>query len=153
MIKTDFDVLVKDTHKGRGVFATRNFQKGEVIVVGKPVKVAPERTRHSVQMKMNLHVEIDAPAKLINHSCNPNTGIKNNSFGAYDFIALVDIAEGEELSWDYETTEYISISVPQCSCNAPNCRGGLRGFSFRPIEIKNKYGEFIADYLKTLEER
>ena len=36
----------------------------------------------------------------------------------------------------------------KCLCNSPNCRGGLHGFSFHPVEIMNKYGDFIADYLK-----
>ncbi|NEP05524.1 MULTISPECIES: hypothetical protein [Okeania] len=40
----DLDVLVKNTHEGKGVFAARNFQKAEVVVIGKPVKFVPERT-------------------------------------------------------------------------------------------------------------
>ena len=147
--KTHAGIFVKQTNKGNGVFATRNFKKGEVVVIGRRVEVLTERTIHSFQMNFNLHIEMDIPARLINHSCNPNTGIKNNQFGAYNFIALVDISEGEEITWDYETTEYISIAVPQCLCNSSNCRGRLRGFSFLPVEAQKKYGEFIADYLKS----
>ena len=145
---TNSDVSVKLTNKGRGVFASRAFRKGETIVNGHQVEILTERTSHSFQIDVDLHVELDEPAVLINHSCMPNTGVRNNQFGGYDFIALTGIAQGEEITWDYETTEYISIAVAQCYCGAAACRSRTRGFKYLPVEIKNKYGEFIADYLK-----
>ncbi|HLO86594.1 MAG TPA: SET domain-containing protein-lysine N-methyltransferase [Nostocaceae cyanobacterium] len=144
----DFDIYLKATHKGRSVFANRFFHQGETVVVGKRVKILPERTMHSFQMDFDLHIELDEPGRLINHSCSPNTGVRNNQFGGYDFVALVDIPAGTEITWDYETTEYISIAVPKCSCGSPECRSNIRGFKFLPVEIKKKYGEFVADYLK-----
>ena len=63
-------------------------------------------------------------------------------------MALVDIPSGSELTWDYETTEYISIAIPECCCGSPECRSKTLGFKFLPVEIRKKYGEFIADYLK-----
>src|SRR5579883_1001736 len=142
------DVKVKLTPKGKGIFAGRNFCKGETVVVGRRVMILPERTNHSFQFYFDLHIELDEPARLINHSCDPNTGVRNNKFGAYDFVALVDILEGHEITWDYETTEYVSIAIPKCGCESPNCRLKTRGFKFLPVDIKKKYGPFIADYLK-----
>lgn len=144
----DLDILVKVTNKGRSVFASRCFRKGETVVVGKRVEILPERTMHSFQMDFDLHIQLDEPGRLINHSCSPNTGVQNNKFGGYDFVALVDIPAGTEITWDYETTEYISIAVPKCFCGSSQCRLNIRGFKFLPLEIKKKYGEFIADYLK-----
>ena len=118
------------------------------MVVGKKVEILPERTMHSLQMDFDLHVEFDEPGRLLNHSCSPNTGVRNNKFGGYDFVALVDIPAGTEITWDYETTEYISIAIPDCFCGSPNCRRQTRGFEFLPLEIKQKHGDFIADYLK-----
>jgi len=143
-----FDIFIQQTEKGRGVFASRCFLKGETVVVGRRVKILPERTTHSLQMDVDLHIELDEPGVLINHSCSPNTGVLNNQFGAYDFVALADIPAGTELTWDYETTEYISIFIPKCFCGSPECRLETRGFKFLPIAIQKKYGEFIADYLK-----
>lgn len=82
-----FDIFVKQTEKGRGVFASRYFRKGETVVVGHRVKILPERTTHSLQMDFDLHIELDEPGVLINHSCSPNTGVRNNQFGAYDFVS------------------------------------------------------------------
>jgi len=144
----DLDTVVKVTNKGRGVFANRYFRKGETVVVGKKVEILPERTMHSLQMDFDLHVEFDEPGRLLNHSCSPNTGVRNNKFGGYDFVALVDIPAGTEITWDYETTEYISIAIADCFCGSSNCRRQTRGFKFLPLEIKKQYGEFIADYLK-----
>ncbi|MBF0229628.1 MAG: SET domain-containing protein [Desulfamplus sp.] len=146
------DVLFNQTDKGIGVIAARDFKKGEIVVVGRRVAVLPERTIHSLQMDFDLHVEIDRPGKLINHSCNPNTGVKNNEFGGYNFIAIVHISEGDEITFDYETTEeiteYFSIAVPECLCGCSNCRGKIRGFHSLPPERKEYYSEFIGDYLK-----
>lgn len=147
------DVFLVQTHKGRSVFANRNFSVGETVVTGRRVMLLPERTNHSFQVDFDMHIELDEPGRLINHSCSPNTGVRNNKFGAYDFIALVDIPSGCEITWDYETTEYISISIPECGCGASNCRLKTRGFKFLPADIKQKYGEFIADYLKGQQER
>ncbi|MFM5980605.1 MAG: SET domain-containing protein-lysine N-methyltransferase [Sphaerospermopsis kisseleviana] len=142
------NVYVKVTHKGKSVFANRYFRQGETVVVGHRVAVLSERTMHSFQMDFDLHIELDEPGRLINHSCSPNTGVRNNQFGGYNFVALVDIDAGTEITWDYETTEYISIAVPECCCGSPQCRLNIRGFKFLPVEIQKKYGEFIADYLK-----
>jgi len=144
----DLDILVKVTNKGRSVFANRWFRKGETVVVGHRVEILPERTMHSFQMDFDLHIQLDEPGRLINHSCSPNTGVRNNKFGGYDFVALVDIPAGTEITWNYETTEYISIAVPECCCGSPECRLNIKGFEFLSVEIKKKYGEFIADYLK-----
>lgn len=146
------DVLVKQTNKGRGVFAARNIRKGETVVVGRRIKVLSLRTIHSLQMGFDLHVELDEPARLINHSCSPNTGVRNNQFGGYDFVALFDIPEGNEITFDYETTEYFSIAVPKCLCGSLNCRGKTRGFHFLPLKIRQQYGDFISNYLKQLPE-
>lgn len=144
----DFDIFVKVTSKGKSVFVSRSFRKGETVVVGHRVKILPQRTNHSFQIDFDLHIELDEPGRLINHSCSPNTGVRNNQFGAYDFVALVDIPSGSEITWDYETTEYVSIAVPKCCCGSTECRSKILGFNFLPAEIKRSYGEFIADYLK-----
>ncbi len=146
------DVKVKLTDKGRSVFANRSFSKGETVVTGRRVMLLPDRTNHSFQVEFDMHIELDEPGRLINHSCSPNTGVRNNQFGAYDFIAMVDIPSGCEITWDYETTEYISIAVPECACGSSNCRLKTRGFKFLSADIREKYGEFIADYLKPLVE-
>src|SRR5579871_2095630 len=133
--------------KGRGVVATRAFLPGETVVVGKRQKLLPERTIHSVQVETEIHVELDAPARLINHSCAPNTGVRNNRFGGYDFVAMQPIAPCDEITYDYETTEYVSIAVPECRCGAAECRGRTRGYKYLPERVRARYGSYVAGYL------
>ena len=61
---------------------------------------------------------------------------------------VIDMRKSEEITWDYETTEYISISIAQCFCGSKFCRKVLRGFKYLPILTIIKYNGFIADYLK-----
>lgn len=123
--------IATSEHKGRAVIALRGFRLAELVVVGRAVSVLPERTTHSFQKNWDTHVELDAPARFMNHSCQPNTGVVDNSENGYDFVALQEIQPGDELTWDYETTEYVSIAVPRCLCAAEACRTRIHGYWFR----------------------
>jgi hypothetical protein len=130
--------------KGRGVFAAKAFAPGDTVVMGQAVGIKPERTIYSIQKDWNLHVELDEPARSLNHSCNPNTGVVDNSYGAYDFVATTSILLGEEITFDYETTEYEIIFAGQCLCTTAECRGRAMGFKYRT----DRPG-FLARYLGT----
>lgn len=134
--------------KGRGVFAARAFAIGETVVRGRPIAPSDRRTSHSLQMDWNRHVLFDEPSCLINHSCDPNTGVRDNPQGGYDFVALRPIAPGDEISFDYATTEYESIAVAECRCGARNCRGKSGGFAFLPDDHPALRAGLIAGYIK-----
>ena len=91
---------------------------------------------------MDAHVRIDLPARFINHSCDANCGVMDNEFGAYDFIARRTIVEGEELSFNYETSEYVISAFETCMCGAENCRGYVAGFGMR-VRISVGYCVFL----------
>ncbi len=123
--------IVTSGRKGRAVIALRRFCLAELVVIGRAVSALPERTIHSFQKDWDTHVELDAPARFMNHSCQPNTGVVDNSQDGYDFVALQEIQPGDELTWDYETTEYVSIAVPRCLCATEDCRTRIHGYWFR----------------------
>lgn len=133
--------------KGKGVFAKNNFKTEEVVVRGRIIRRVPKRTNYSFQVGIKKHIDLDIPARLINHSCDPNLGIKNNVFGGYDFVAMRSIKKGEELCWDYCMSEYHSIAVKRCLCGSKNCRRRIRGFKYLPEKIKAKYKGFTGGYL------
>lgn len=122
--------VVTTVGKGLAVVTLHAIPAGERVVTGRPITTAPQRTTTSFQVDWNRHVELDAPAWLLNHSCEPNTGVQENNQGGYDFITLRDIDPHEEITWDYDTTEYDSISVIRCLCRAPHCRGRTRGYRY-----------------------
>jgi hypothetical protein len=66
----------------------------------------------------------------------------------YDFVALVSIRAGQEITWNYETTEYALLAVERCLCGSATCRGRTRGFRYLSPEERERFGPYIADYLK-----
>ena len=113
--------------KGQGVFAAEPLRRGDVAIVGKPVRRSAERTWQTVQVDVDQHIKIDLPLELVNHSCAPTCGPRANSFGGYDLVALRDIAAGEEITFGYCMTEWLLVGFDECRCASDQCRGSIRG--------------------------
>lgn len=146
------DVTVKRIEYGRGVFAARPFRQGERVleVTGELMKT---RTIYTIQIDRDLHIEPHEPTKYLNHSCEPNLGVKMNRAGLPDFYALRDIDAGEHLTFDYAMTEYVLTEMEQnqervqFACGAATCRGYLGSYRELSPDVKRRYAGFIADYL------
>lgn len=75
-------------------------------------------------------------AQFINHSCEPNCAAVTVKKHVY-IEALRDIAQGEELLYDYNLTRD-GIESPEdeqryaCQCGAPSCRGTMLTPKDRP---------------------
>lgn len=133
--------------RGYGLFASKNLEKGDLIMSANCILDAEERDSHSVQKSWKRHVIMDLPSRFINHSCDASVGIRDNDQGAFDFFALQAIPEGEELTWDYGAAEFDSISFGECLCGSPKCRGAGIGFEQAHAAIRRQYGEHYATYL------
>ena len=143
----DVDVAAAGS-KGLGVFGARVFARGETVVVGRALEYPPERTRMSVQVDWGRHVEMDAPATLLNHSCEPNLGVRENRWSAFDFVALRDILAGEELAFDYAMTEHELVAPLSCSCGSLTCGGEIRPWRDRDQEWRAEHAAWVARYLR-----
>lgn len=135
------------------MFAARFFPAGELVLKAQGIR-STERTPHTLQIGANDHLFVDPPVRYINHSCEPNMGVKSNEQGLIDFVAMRDIEEGEELCFDYAMTEdslheLESESTERivCACGAPTCRGEIGHYASLPHEVKARYQGFIADHL------
>ncbi len=145
---------IKETlNKGLGLFASKDFAAGDLVMSSKPAVITKTRDSHTVQIDWDRHILMDLPAVLINHSCDANVGILNNETNdAYDFFAIRPIMEGEELTWDYEASEW-ELSTPfDCGCGSRMCRKKLRGFKDNGDIIRKQYGEYYAAFLKEKQE-
>jgi hypothetical protein len=140
-------------NKGWGLFALQRFQKGSLVIRANALSESSKQDSHSVQTSWNSHVTMDLPARSINHVCDEaNVGIQPNSLGAFDFFALREISIEEELTWDYETSEYEISHGFACACGAASCRGELQGFRYHGPKVLKAYGvKWIAPFL--LEDR
>lgn len=134
---------------GRGVFAARNIRKGTRLVEYKGERISwEEAERRYPKDPIPYHtflfevgdgsqcldaVRRGSPAKWINHSCNPNCEAEEDEDERVFIVARRDIAEGEELTYDYNLTFEERISRAEqkrrypCWCGAKKCRGTMLG--------------------------
>lgn len=132
--------------KGISVVANKKFLKGDKIIVfrGKILKYDEIMSRsykddHCLQIGENIY--LGPSGKLddfINHSCNPNSGIKNIN-GKLILVAIKDIKNGEEITWDYSTYANEGRWQMDCHCGSKNCRRKIKDFKHLPEKIKKKY--------------
>ncbi len=136
--------------KGDSLFAKKIFSKGEIVVNGYPTMFSTARTKTSVQIGIDLHMEPSHLFVKANHSCNPNCGIQLNELNGYSLVAMKKIKIGEEITWDYAMTEWESIALEnqKCKCGSTNCRGSIGGYKNLSNESRQKYFGFSASYLK-----
>jgi len=74
-----------------------------------------------------------------NHSCDPNIGVR----GQIVFVAMRDIAAGEELTHDWATTDDDDGSMT-CRCGAAACRGTVTGKDWRRRELQGQIREGLV---------
>lgn len=140
--------------KGEGVFATGSFRAGETVIVGVIQEVLDGNHSHASQIGENTYAFHSGLVPIVNHSCDPNCGIRVNETGGHDFVAMIDILPGEEVTFDYAMRNYsIDHFDCVCQCGAKNCRGQITGWKDIPDAIKKKYAGFIAPYLLELDQK
>ena len=117
------NIVIAETSKGKATVANRNFAVGELILIltGVPSKT---RDRYSVQIGVGQHlIPTELGGKYLNHACDPNAAVERQT----RLIALKPIFKGEEITFDYETTEDEIAAPFHCSCGSTNCRGKIGG--------------------------
>ncbi len=150
------DVVVKDAgKKGRGVFALRDFQKDELILYVKGDVIETDSLDslpkyeyyHCFPINQKgrkvQYVLPNPPWEFVNHSCDPNAGIKNNR----DIVAIKPIKKGDEITFDYAMVA-IDDWTMQCHCGSSKCRKIISTFDVLDEETKKKYYDYILDCMK-----
>ena len=146
----------KTKYRGRGIFANRNFKKGEKIldIKGKIItleqlkKLGKYALAHHLQLNENICI---GPSKdlddLINHSCDPNAGIKIRGKKAI-LISIRNIKRGEEITCDYSTITDDDWKM-RCKCGCENCRKTIKKFQTLPKKLQQKYIKLgvVAKYI------
>jgi uncharacterized protein len=140
--------------EGKGVLAKRDFKKGDIVFILKGQIthwiVKDEKTSSAgpnwIGIAHNVWLDPAYPYMYLNHSCDPNIGIK----GKVTFIALRNIKKGEEVVFDYSTTEDdLFWELPfKCMCKAKNCRSRIRSIQFLPTKTYNIYLPYIPKYFQ-----
>lgn len=93
------------------------------------------------------HTHID-DAERLNHSCDANLGV----VGQVVLVARRPIAAGEEVTFDYDTTE-LDMPPFACRCGSPHCRGLIDGTGWRRPEFRTRYAGFLAPHVEAAARR
>ena len=148
------DIIIQSSSiAGRGLFAAREFKKGETIfcVRGSTIKYPSVPDWHIGQKWLNVGPNTwkiaywDGPWKFINHSCAPNSGLR----GKTKVVAMRPICRGEEVTIDYSCTEASTSRWRMvCRCGSSRCRKIIRTVQFLPEKLFKKYQNYIPNFLQ-----
>jgi len=151
----------------KGLFATELIKKGEIVWddpiphseanliamsdVDKMSEEQKEWVAHYCYQISETHFrapnnEFDA-ATYTNHSCNGNLGFVEDGTR---FVALRDIQPGEELTFDYATSEIRDNGFVDCLCGASNCRKVLTIDDWKLPEVQNAYKGHFMPFIQDL---
>ena len=148
-------VEVRETAgRGEGVFATRSCLAGELVMAGVIEAELDRNDAHASQVGERRFVRHGGLAPKVNHSCDPNCGIRLNASGAHDLISRFPIVAGQEITFDYAMRNYTIEHFPaRCQCGASLCRFRITGWKDLPSDRRTAYRGFVAPYLLDLDNR
>lgn len=130
---------------GEIIRAVTPFSKGEAIFYLSG-EIVPQPTKYTIQLDADRHVlTLDSLWKCMNHGCTPNVRIDAD---AREMVAARDIAAGEELNFNYNTTEWSMTSPFPCGCGSPDCAGDIRGFRYLTEAQREKIRPFVSPYIR-----
>ncbi len=147
----DVGVRVEPDH--RRLVAIRPIAKGTQLfpIIGRETPVA---TRYSLQVSALVHVDQDCARdefelvqryfwRYMDHSCEPTALIRDRQV-----IAMREIAEGEGVTFHYNTTEYDMASPFSCYCGSARCMGMIRGAKHLSPAERAHLAPWLPDYLR-----
>jgi SET domain len=136
------EMEIFESEKGKSVRANKNFREQEILVeFTGTIKDTPDK--HSLQIAEGKHLSgIDWP-EYLNHSCNPNCYVHVDTVGVW-LMAKRDIKLGEELTFDYNTTEYDMANPFICAC----CGKIINGYKYLTDEERKKIDPWVLPYLR-----
>lgn len=142
---------------GRGLFAVEPIGRGEIVAIKggyifdrkRLAEVEKTLGPAEIQIAEDYFIgplnEAEREGAMIfsNHSCEPNIGVQ----GQIVFVAMRDIAAGEELTHDWAMTDD-SEDEMECRCGAASCRKKITGKDWRRSDLQEKYRGYFSSYLE-----
>jgi D-alanine-D-alanine ligase-like ATP-grasp enzyme len=134
-LATPYEITKKEV--GSGLVARRKWKAEEVVSHLSWGPSQPEPNRWTVQCNHDNHAEpLPFELRYINHSCDPNV-----FFDVEEHVlrAIKDIAEGDELTFFYPSTEWHMAEQFDCQCGTQNCVGRITGAAHMSLEILQQF--------------
>ena len=132
------DVVLRPASDGTGdgVLATRAFAPGETVLVGYLLGLLPGNDSHATQIGADRWARHGGLGSKVNHSCDPNCGVRLNAAGAFDYAMR-----------NFTIDHFPAV----CLCGTAACRGRVTGWKDLPAATKDAYGELVAPYLRAMD--
>lgn len=149
--------ILKDHHS---VVATDLIKANELIFEYQaPIVYSP--TKFTLQIDEGSHIDSlpEHEWRYLNHSCDPNAKVADVSVnttkteGKFSLIALRDILNGEEITFNYNTTEFEISSPFECNCQTAQCLEFIKGYKYLSNEEKNKIAKLSLHYVLNLDKK
>lgn len=147
-------VLRESSIQGRGLFAAEFIPRGTVVwtldegerrLTLEELQALPEEEQIYAYQHEDTFIITSDNSKYWNHSCDPTT----NGLGDTAMIAMRDIQPGEEITYDYATSEIDERFRPtwECRCGALNCRKTIRHTDCLDPEFQKKYEGGLSSWV------
>ncbi len=141
--------------KGFGSFAVNPIPMGTVVATfgGTILTRINFETYPLEQRSRSIQIDVDQfvlgpvsreSGDSINHSCLPNCGMHN----ATQLIAMREIAVGEELTYDYATSDTSDYDEFECACGSDICRGRVSGDDWKLPDLQSRYQNMFSPYVQ-----
>lgn len=152
-------VVVKESAIGGGlaVFANEAIVKDEVVAVkaghvvtyDEVLRLTDEIGDFSLQIADDFFLsprhadEYDDMTVHINHSCEANVGFQGNVV----YVAVRDIAAGEELCHDYSLARTAPYEM-DCLCGTASCRGTVTSSDWQRADVQVRYEGYFMPHVQ-----
>lgn len=139
-------IEVRNTGKGKSLFAVEPIGTNEIVLAFEKTFIEYS-TGTSMQIDDGVHQEAtdsDALENSLNHSCKPNGYI---DFRDLTYRARRPIERGEELTFNYNTTEWDMAKGFQCQCGHNGCYGHVVGFKYLTHDQQKENEPWLSPFL------
>lgn len=139
-------IQLVQTSKGKGLRAKKKILEREYILSFERNFVNYSNNK-TLRIDENLHqisTDQEAIENFVNHSCNANAYI---DFDSLTLRAIRDIKTGEEITYNYFTTDWDKEDVFDCLCGANKCYKKISGFRSLPLEDQIRLKKYLSGYL------
>lgn len=141
--------------EGKGIFVSEAVKKGEKICriegefIKRQIKSAKESKKFQNWIGMGHHLWLNpnkTKYRYLNHSCDPSAAI----VGRRTLVALRDLPEGEEVTFDYSLTDHDLNWKMECHCGSEQCRKVIHPIFLLPPGVFKKHYPHIPKYFQKI---
>lgn len=141
------NVEIRENKKGRGIYSLIDLLRGEMILYFEKnyVNYSTNMTLRIDENRFQMTKNPDAPDNFINHSCDPNCYI---GWRDLSLRALKPIKTGEELTYNYFTSDWDNEDPFECRCGSKNCKRIINGFKNLDLCEMIELFDLLSPFLK-----